>query len=242
MPHRLIISLPTSNQYFLPMQPWITLTTSLVWEPTSYPPWNHFLATACWNTVLSPVTGTGIKIFQPCSSISSNPAHVKCTLLKGSQAVGPMDSSEALYHSPQHKLSAVNSTGVYLHPGCGEWWWEQDHEPAPCEIPVSTLHWETGFLDIISFWDLSISWFLSLLIEVCNALCTEMPGVFQQEVIHYQMKCLTVSSLAMPLLLSVKMHLKEIAISSNTALCSFACTYKKAICKTLANKKIHSVI
>lgn len=146
----------------------------------------------------------------------------------------------ALYHSPPHKLSAVQSTGVYLHPGCGECWWEQDHEPAPCEIPVSTLHWETGFLDIITFWDLAINWFLSLLI--CNALCTEMLGFFQQKVIHCQMKCLTVSSLEMPLLLSVKLHLKEKAISGNTALCSFAYPYKKAICKTLANKKIHSLI
>lgn len=152
----------------------------------------------------------------------------------------------ALYHSPSHKLFAVKPSGVYLHPGYGECWWEQDHELAPCEIPVSTLHWETGFLDISASWDLSISWFLSVLIGICNALCTEMLGFFQQKVIHDQMKCLTVSSLAMPLLLSSQTASQR---KSNTKLTEILLcahlpihTKKQSICKTLANKKIYSVI
>lgn len=82
--------------------------------------------------------------------------------------------------SPAPLLFAARSPGVDLHPGCGGCWWEQDHEQALCGIPAKTLHWETGFSDIITFWDLSISQFLSLLIRVCIALCTEMVIFFNR--------------------------------------------------------------
>lgn len=49
-----------------------------------------------------------------------------------------------------------------------------------CEIPVNTLHWETGFSDTITFWDPPISWFLSLVIVVCIALCAEMVIFFNK--------------------------------------------------------------
>lgn len=85
----------------------------------------------------------------------------------------------ALYHLPPH-LVAARPTGVSLHPLCRACRWEQDHEQAFCETPVSTLRQETGFSVIITFLNLCISRFLSLLIGVCIALCTEMVGFFNR--------------------------------------------------------------
>lgn len=250
MPHRVIISLPTSHQYFLPMQPWINLATWLVCKPISSQLSNvkPFLGRCLLKYSPESCHWYLQKIFQWCSSILSNSAHrqkAHCSTEPKLLCHWRALKGCPLSLSPT-KTFAVMSTGVYLHPGCRECWWEQDHEPAPCEIPVSTLHWQTGFLHIITFWDLSISWFLSLLIGVCNGLCTEMLGFFQQNIFHYQMKCLAASSLAMLLLLSVKLHLKEKTISSSTEI--LLCTHlpihtkKQSICKTSANKKIYSVI
>lgn len=64
----------------------------------------------------------------------------------------------ALYHLPSH-LVAARSTGVSFHPVCRACQWEQDHEQAFHETPVSMLHWETGFSLIITFWICALAGF-----------------------------------------------------------------------------------
>lgn len=207
-----------------------TLTTWLVWEPIS-----------SQLSIVKTLPGHCLLKYSPNSchwylhkNIPAAQLHLqqfspllKCVLPKGARAAVPMESSEGLPFVPLLHTNFLQSSpwGVF-GPCLQRTWWEQDHEQAPCEIPVSTLHWDTAFLAIITFWDLSISWFLSLLVGICNALCTEILGFFEQNVIHYRMKCLAVSSLAMLLLLSVKCISKKKQYQVQQKYCSvLICLY-----------------
>lgn len=157
---------------------------------------------------------------------------VRCVWPRGTRAAVPVLSSEGLpFVLSPHKPLAVKSRGVCLHPGCGECWWGQDHEPAPCEIPVSTLHWDTGFSDIITFWDLSVGWFLSLLVGICKALCTEMLGFFSRMLSTIKWNALQCQAWQCHCFYqsNASQRKSNTKFNRNTALCSFAYTYKKAI-------------